>query len=99
MEYGDSSPSVAFRVTSPSVAFRVTFNGQWIRLGQRDTLSAQRIRRPAVLRKVRFTVEGRGGGIVKEGRIAVGEVYGMAELSHATDQHGGGRLHNLISPM
>ena len=36
---------------------------------------------------------------VKEGRIAVGEVYGMAELSHATDQHGGGRLHNLISPM
>ena len=29
--------------------------------------------------------------MVKEERIAVGGVYGMAELSHTTDQHGGGR--------
>ena len=41
---------------------------------------------------VKFTVKRRGGGMVKEERIAVGGVYGMAELSHTTDQHGRGRL-------
>ena len=41
---------------------------------------------------VKFTVKRRGGGMVKEERIAVGGVYGMAVLSHTTDQHGGGRL-------
>ena len=32
--------------------------------------------------EVRFTVKRRGGGMVKEERIAVGGVSGMAELSH-----------------